>query len=1187
MISATELAAVLGLPAPTPEQVAVIEAPLAPSLVVAGAGSGKTETMAARVVYLVATGQVRAEQILGLTFTRKAAAQLAQRIRKRLRMVGAIGVPALAGQGGTPGPRDRDRVGRSGSAHGAHRAAGTDSADGDPEVSTYHAFGGRLIADFGPLAGVEPSSTLLTPTAAWQLARRVVTRWDGDLFTDLGPDQVTERLLAISGALADHLTGPDQLAQVLDELLATLRSAAPVPRQRGDLHSALARHVKSLQDRQWIVPLVQAFSAAKRERGAIDFADQMQVAAQLVLEHPKIGAAMRERYRVVLLDEYQDTGHAQRVILRALFSAGHPVTAVGDPVQSIYSWRGASASNLPRFTTDFPQVSGRPSVTLPLLTSFRNPESVLAVANHVSAPIRTGAAVGPAAWVTVGELRPRHGAPHGEIAYGLFGTVVDEDAWVAASIARRWCAAMDGSDAGRSSSPGSAVTESPAAERPTTEPATTEPATTAPATTAPATTAPATTAPATTAPPTTAVLVRRRRDMAGVAAALREQGLPVEVVGLGGLLDEPEIADLVATLRVLVDPTAGPAMIRLLTGARWQVGTADLEALARRSRALATAGREVAAPKGSAGSGHRSGTEAVHSALTEALSAEDIDTASLVDAIGDPGAATEYSQEGHRRLSRLAAELDRLRGRMGQPLPDLIADIERTLGLDIEIQLGSPAGRAHLDAFAAVVSDVASTGAGPGELLEYLDAAAEREDGLTPGDVPASSGRVQVLTIHAAKGLEWEIVAVPHLTDGVFPNSRGGTWLGDAAQLPPILRGDRADLPLLALPAGGNQKDLADALAAHTEDFREHRLTEERRLLYVALTRAERVLLASGHHWGATTAAPAGPSEFLHEIRDVASAFGPPEEWAEPPDPAAGNPLTATPRLALWPADPLGDRRAAVRAGADRVLLATTAPSAATDPSAATGQPAAEFDPFGWTEDVTTLLAERSAAHAGQIEVDLPGTVSVSSLVDLARDPESLARRLRRPVPSEPAVQARRGTAFHRWLEGYFTGEALVAVGDLPGAGDRSAAPDPELDDLRARFVSSSWAFRVPQEIEMPFATRIGGIGVRGRIDAVFADSDGGLTVVDWKTGRPPAAAHRAAAGVQLACYRLAVSELRGVPLDRVRAAFYYVGSGDTVAPADMLDADGISELIADATSRAAPAAPAEPTVQPARRGGG
>ena len=323
VITAAELAAALGLPEPTAEQAEIIQAPLTPGLVVAGAGSGKTETMAARVVYLVATEQVRPEQVLGLTFTRKAAAALSQRIRRRLRMLGSTDqLPPRATVGG-----------------------------GDPEVATYHSFGGRLIADFGPLAGVEPASRVLTATGAWQLARAVVGRWDGDLNTDLGPDQVTERLLAISGALADHLTDAGALATVLDELLERLRSAPPAPRQRGPLHSGLADHVKRLQDRQWILPLVQAFIDAKRERGVIDFADQMQIAASLVLGHPRIGLALREKYRVVLLDEYQDTGHAQRVILRSLFggagcsaAAGHPVTAVGDPVQSIYSWRGASAS---------------------------------------------------------------------------------------------------------------------------------------------------------------------------------------------------------------------------------------------------------------------------------------------------------------------------------------------------------------------------------------------------------------------------------------------------------------------------------------------------------------------------------------------------------------------------------------------------------------------------------------------------------------------------------------------------------------------------------------------------------------------------------------------------------------------------------------------------------------------------
>ena len=131
--------------------------------------------MAARVVYLVATGQVKAEQIIGLTFTKKAAAALGQRVRRRLRMLGTVDDQLSLGQA----------------------VAGV----GDPEVATYHAFGGRLIADFGPLAGVEPASRVLTPTGAWQLARHVVGRWDGDLQTDLGPDQVTERLLAISGAL--------------------------------------------------------------------------------------------------------------------------------------------------------------------------------------------------------------------------------------------------------------------------------------------------------------------------------------------------------------------------------------------------------------------------------------------------------------------------------------------------------------------------------------------------------------------------------------------------------------------------------------------------------------------------------------------------------------------------------------------------------------------------------------------------------------------------------------------------------------------------------------------------------------------------------------------------------------------------------------------------------------------------
>ncbi|SDP42910.1 DNA helicase-2 / ATP-dependent DNA helicase PcrA [Nakamurella panacisegetis] len=1102
MIGAEELSTILRLPPPTAEQVAVIQAPLCPALVVAGAGSGKTETMAARVLFLVANGLVRPEQILGLTFTRKAASGLAARIRRRLRTLAASGVLDRADA----------RSGLSG---------------GEPEVSTYHSFGGRLIAEFGPLAQVEPASRVLSATGSWQMARRVVGRWDGDLETDLGPDQVTDRLLAMSGGLADHLIDSLALSDEIERVLAVLRAAPPSATQRGSVHSGLAGYLKRLQDRAWILPLVDAFTQAKRRAGVVDFADQMQVAAALVTGQPRIGEVLRDRFSVVLLDEYQDTGHAQRVILRAVFSdtgipgrpSGHPVTAVGDPVQSIYSWRGASASNLPRFPTDFPLRSGQPAPTLTLSTSFRNPSSVLTVANEISAIVRRGA-------VPVQELRPRSGADRGDVRYGLFGTAVEEETWVAASIAELWETARAARAPG---DPTSARTAEPA-----------------------------------DLPPSTAVLLRRRRDMEPMAAALRAVGLPVEVVGLGGLLSEPEIADLLALLQVLVDPTAGPAALRLLTGARWQLGMADLAALSKRAGEL-TPRRIVAA----GADGHAS----VRAALAEAGSGEDIDSASLIDAISDPGEAERYSAEGFRRLRRLAGELHRLRGRLTLPLPDLVAELERVTGLDVEVRISSPAGRAHLDAFADVVAEFASSGGGVVELVEYLLTAAEREDGLAPGEVEPAPGRIQILTVHAAKGLEWEIVAVPHVSDSVFPGSRGSTWLGDAAQLPPSLRGDAADLPQLALPAGGDQKDMVEALAGHTAALKADLAVEERRLLYVAITRAERVLLVSGHQWGRTGSKPHGPSEFLLEVRAAAETFGPAARWAPAPADGEVNPLTSAPRVQAWPVDPLGDRRAPVRQGADRVLAALDRLNRSVDgdrTAAAAAEPRVDRsagDPHDWARDVAALLAERRAARSRLIEVALPQSISATALVDLADDPAALARRIRRPVPHAPTPRARRGTEFHAWLERFYTSSALMEISDLPGALDGERVPDPEDERLKTRFQASSWARRIPFEIELPFSMTIGGQPVKGRIDAVFRDDDGGCTVVDWKTGRPPPADRRAAATVQLAVYRLAAAHMLAMPLSMVRAAFVYVALDEQFAPADLLDADGLAALLAFSTS--------------------
>ncbi len=295
-----QLAHDLRLPPPTAEQVEIISAPPhEPLLVVAGAGSGKTETMAARVVWLVANNHVRPEQILGLTFTRKAAGELAGRIRARLAQLVA-------------------KLGRD------------DLLDGEPTVSTYHAFAGRIVTEHGLRAGYEPTTRLLTEASCWQLADAVVRQYDGDMSdVDLGVDTVTTAVLQLAGELAEHLRDEDELVRWTGRFHAQV--TAPPGKPLADVGKVLARQ----RARIALLPLVREYARRKRELEAMDFGDQLARAARVARDHAEVGAVERDRFRAVLLDEYQDTSHAQFVLLQSLFGGGHPVTAVGDPCQAI------------------------------------------------------------------------------------------------------------------------------------------------------------------------------------------------------------------------------------------------------------------------------------------------------------------------------------------------------------------------------------------------------------------------------------------------------------------------------------------------------------------------------------------------------------------------------------------------------------------------------------------------------------------------------------------------------------------------------------------------------------------------------------------------------------------------------------------------------------------------------------
>ncbi|BBY41395.1 ATP-dependent DNA helicase [Mycobacterium mantenii] len=1090
--SPAELAGALGLFPPTDEQAAVIAAPPGPLVVIAGAGAGKTETMAARVVWLIANGYAEPGQVLGLTFTRKAAAQLLRRVRSRLARLAGVGL-------GVP-------------------SAGGDAAvdiEGAPTVSTYHAFAGSLLRDYGLLLPVEPDTRLLSETELWQLAFDVVNEYPGELRTDKTPAAVTSMVLRLWGQLAEHLVDTSQLRDTHVELERLIHSlpAGPYQRDRGP-SQWLLRLLATQTERAELVPLLDALNDRMRSAKVMDFGMQMASAARLAATFPQVGEDLRRCYRVVLLDEYQDTGHAQRIALSALFGAGVDdglaLTAVGDPIQSIYGWRGASATNLPRFTTDFPRSDGTPAPILELRTSWRNPPRTLRVANAVSVEARRRS-------VAVHALRPRPDALPGTVRCALLPDVTAEREWIAGHLEAQYQRARDEG----------------------------------------------------VSPPTAAVLVRRNADAAPIADALRARGIPVEVVGLAGLLAIPEVAEVVAMLRLVADPTAGPAAMRVLTGSRWRLGARDLAALWRRARALGG----VVQPAESAS------PESIASAA-----GPDADAVCLADAIADPGVAEAYSTAGHQRITALAAELSALRAHLGHPLPDLVAEVRRVLGIDCEVRAAAGAGAGwagteHLDAFADVVAGYAErtndAATGPADasastsvdgLLAFLDVAESVENGLAPAPLAVARDRVQVLTVHSAKGLEWQVVAVAHLSGGTFPSTASkSTWLSDAAELPPLLRGDREAGGALGIPVMDtsdvtNRKQLSDKISEHRRQLEQRRIDEERRLLYVAITRAEDTLLVSGHHWGATGIKPRGPSDFLCEIKAViddsaaaADPCGSVEHWSPPPADGERNPLRDDVVEAVWPPDPLAARRNDVERGAALVTQALRS---------GTADPGADVD--GWAADVDALLAERARAVQPPPRV-LPGQLSVSSLVGLARDPAGTAQRLRHRLPSRPEPHALLGNAFHAWVQKFYGAECLFDLGDLPGAADSDFGDSAELAALQNAFTESPWAARTPVAVELPFEMPIGDTLVRGRIDAVFADPDGGATVVDWKTGEPPRGpeAMRHAA-VQLAVYRSAWAALAGIPESSVRTAFHYVGARTTVIPDELPSEAEVAGLLMD-----------------------
>ena len=382
------------------------------------------------MVWLLANGIVEPDQVLGLTFTRKAAGELAERVRRRLRTLARAAAAEGVVLHGTVDP------GRGDALAGLSR----------PTISTYNSYAASLVADHALRLGLDPSARLLGEAAQWQLASEVVEAWSDDLDTDAATSTVIEAVLTLSGALDEHLLDAAGARAGVEGILEAI-AATPAGEPAREPYAEVKKLLRSLGERVRVLDLVAEYRTRKRAGDAIDFGDQVALAARLALDVPEVGAGERQRFRVVLLDEYQDTSYAQLTLLGALFGGGHPVTAVGDPNQSIYGWRGASAGGLEGFPTSFAQVrddgTRAPADVHQLSTSWRNDRLILAAANHVAAPLRASTTR-----VAVPVLAARPGAGEGRVHAHVAETLEDEARAVAQFVARPVATGRPGTRAG-------------------------------------------------------------------------------------------------------------------------------------------------------------------------------------------------------------------------------------------------------------------------------------------------------------------------------------------------------------------------------------------------------------------------------------------------------------------------------------------------------------------------------------------------------------------------------------------------------------------------------------------------------------------------------------------------------------------------------------------------------------------
>ena len=904
-----------------PEQRSAVTAGPGPLLIVAGAGTGKTRVLTSRIAWLIASKAARPEEILALTFTEKAASEMESR------------VDVLIPYGYT----------------GA-------------TISTFHSFGDRLVREFGIELGIAGRLRVCSDAEVLVFLRERLFELGLRRYAPLGaPDRHLAALVRCFDRARDEDVSPEEYARYAERLVAEAYDDASRDQAEGEAEKALA---------------YGRYRELMLSHGRLDFGDQVSLALRILRERPHVLRQLHDRYQWILVDEFQDTNHAQFEMLRLLAGERANLTVVGDDDQSIYRFRGSKPANLMAFLEAFPRAQ-----RIVLVTNYRSRQNLLDAAYQLivhNNPDRLEAQ-------QRFQKQLRAAVPGlGLIEHREFHTASDEADFVAKRIA-------DDIRAGRRRAADFAI------------------------------------------------LARTHRDLQPFLGALEAEGILYQQSNQKRLYARDEVRLCLSMLRAIADPDDSTAVFQLLASPLFPCDDQDLARLSSISKRR-------------------------NQSLRRTL--EHIEREPLLQD------AAESTRESVARLVTLLQQLQHLATR--RPTTDVLYAFVHESGFLGQLTAeDSPESEEKVRNLAKLFQRTKRVG----EILEenrvhtfvpYLDLLIDAGDDPAAADVELDLNAVQLITAHNAKGLEFPVVFVVAVADQVFPTK----FRRDELPFPEDL--------VKAPPLHGNAHD-----------------QEERRLFYVAMTRAREELYVS---WAIDT----GGKQRRRMSPFVAEAFGLP---ARSRDREPQSALEAIERHAPTPAAPAATRAPLM----DHELLALSN---------------AKID------DYLTCPLKYRYAH----EVRIP----------LASDP--------RFMYGSAIHNAILAFYRHRVRGLPITAETVIQEFERSWSSDGFISREHEerrfeqgRQSLRRFVERETNARHKPVAVEQTFTFRRQLDQVTGRWDRID-DRDGQIVIVDFKTSDVDEyenANQRAVESLrksQLGLYALAYHETRGVM--PARAELHYVDSG-------------------------------------------